>query len=81
MIIELISNFKGHVCKKLKTIIISLHTFPYYAIEDKVKFVVHEREETDIKFILEEISHYIMKSLESFDDITIIVTFEMPVTN
>jgi hypothetical protein len=67
--------------QKSKNIIILLHTFPYYAIEDKVKFVVDDIEETDIKFILEEISYYIMKSLQSFDDKTIIVTFEMPITN
>ena len=42
--------------------------------------MVHGRKEAD-KFVLEEISNHIMKSLESFDDKTIIVTFEMPVTN
>jgi hypothetical protein len=40
---------------------------------------VHDRKEVD-KFILEGIKNFIMKSLESFDDKTIIVTFEMPVT-
>ena len=49
-------------------------------MEDKLKFVVHDRKEAD-KFVLEEISNRIMKSLESFDDKTIIVTFEIPVTN
>ena len=44
MIIELISNFKGSCMQKSKNIIILLHTFPYYAIEDKVKFVVDDRE-------------------------------------
>ena len=67
--------------QKSKNIIILLHTFFYYAIEDKVKFVVDDREETDIKFILEKISCYIMKSLQSFDDKTIILTFEMNITN
>jgi hypothetical protein len=42
--------------------------------------VVHGRKEAD-KFVLGEISNHIMKSLESFDDKTIIVTFEMPVIN
>jgi hypothetical protein len=49
-------------------------------MEDRVKFVVHGKKEGD-KFILEGISSYILKSLESYDDKTIIVTFEMPVTN
>jgi hypothetical protein len=49
-------------------------------MEDKLKFVVHGRKEGD-KFVLEGISSYIMKSLESFHGKTIIVTFEMPVTN
>ena len=48
-------------------------------MEDKLKFVVHGRREGD-KFILEGNTTFIMKSLESFDDKTIIVTFEMPVT-
>ena len=49
-------------------------------MEDKIKFVVHGRKEAD-KFVLEDISNYILKNLEWFDDKTIIVTFEMPVTN
>lgn len=48
-------------------------------MEDKVKFVVRGRKEGN-KFILEEITNYILKNLESFDNKTIIVTFEMPVT-
>ena len=48
-------------------------------MEDKLKFVVHGRKEGN-KFVLEEISNYILKNLESFDEKTIIVTFEMPVT-
>ena len=31
-------------------------------------------------FVLEGITNYILKNLESFDNQTIIVTFEMPVT-
>ena len=49
-------------------------------MEGKLKFVVHGRREGD-KFILEGITNFIMKNLESFDDKTIIVTFEMSVTN
>jgi hypothetical protein len=48
-------------------------------MEDKLKFVVHGKKEVD-KFVLEEITNFIMKSLESYDGKTIIVTFEMPVT-
>jgi hypothetical protein len=48
-------------------------------MEDKLKFVVHGRREGD-KFILERITTFIMKSLESYDGKLIIVTFEMPVT-
>ena len=48
-------------------------------MESKLKFVVHGRKEGN-KFILEEISNYIIKNLESYDGKTIIVTFEMPVT-
>jgi hypothetical protein len=48
-------------------------------MEDKLKFVVHGRREGD-KFILEGISSYILQSLEVYNDKTIIVTFEMPVT-
>ena len=47
-------------------------------MEDKLKFVVHGKREGN-KFVLEGISSYILKSLDSFDDKTIIVTFEMPV--
>ena len=46
---------------------------------DKLKFVVHDRREGE-KFILEGITNFIMKSLESYDGKLIIVTFEMPVT-
>ena len=46
---------------------------------NKLKFVVHCRKEGN-KFVLEGITNYIMKCLELFDDKTIIVTFEMPVT-
>jgi len=48
-------------------------------MEGKLKFVVHGRKEGN-KFILEEISNYILKNLEPYDGKTIIVTFEMPVT-
>ena len=48
-------------------------------MEGKLKFVVHGRREGD-KFILEGITNFIMKSLESYDGKLIIVTFEMPVT-
>ena len=48
-------------------------------MEDKLKFVVHGRKEGN-KFILEGITTFIMKSLESYDDKTIIVTFELPIT-
>ena len=44
-----------------------------------LKFVVHGRKEGN-KFVLEGITNYILNSLESFDDKTIIVIFEMPVT-
>ena len=47
-------------------------------MEGKLKFVVHGRKEGN-KFVLEEITNYILKS-ESFNGKTIIVTFEMPVT-
>ncbi len=49
-------------------------------MEDKLKFVVHGKKERD-KFVLEGISSYILKTLGSYNDKTIIVTFEMPVTN
>jgi hypothetical protein len=48
-------------------------------MEDKFKFVVRGRKDGN-KFILEQITNYILKNLESFDDKTIIVTFELPVT-
>jgi hypothetical protein len=48
-------------------------------MEGKLKFVVHGRKEGN-KFILEGITTFIMKSLESYDDKTIIVTFELPIT-
>ena len=48
-------------------------------MEDKLKFVVHGRKDGD-KFVLEGITNFIMKNLQSYDDKTIIVTFEMPVT-
>ena len=48
--------------------------------DNKLKFVVHGRREGD-KFILEGITNFILQSLDSFDDKTIIVTFENPVTN
>jgi hypothetical protein len=47
--------------------------------DNKLKFVVHGRREGN-KFILEGISSYILQSLEVYNDKTIIVTFEMPVT-
>jgi hypothetical protein len=46
--------------------------------DNKLKFVVHGRKEGD-KFVLEGITNYILQNLDSFDDKTIIVTFEMPV--
>ena len=46
--------------------------------DNKLKFVVHGRKEGD-KFVLEGITNYILQSLDSFDDKTIIVTFENPV--
>ena len=48
-------------------------------MEDKFKFVVRGRKEGD-KFVLEEITNFILKNLEAFNDKTIIVTFELPVT-
>jgi hypothetical protein len=47
--------------------------------DNKLKFVVHSRKKGN-KFILEQITGYIFKNLDSFDDKIIIVTFEMPVT-
>ena len=46
--------------------------------DNKLKFVVHGRKEGD-KFVLEGITNYILQNLDSFDNKTIIVTFEMPV--
>ena len=46
---------------------------------DKSKFVVHGKKEGD-KFVLEGITNYILQNLDSFDNKTIIVTFELPVT-
>ena len=48
-------------------------------MEGILKFVVHGRKDGN-KFVLEEISNYIVKNLEAFNDKTIIVTFELPVT-
>jgi hypothetical protein len=45
----------------------------------KLLFVVNGREDSN-NFVLDRITNYILKNLESFDDKTIIVTFEMPVT-
>ena len=47
--------------------------------DDKLKFVVHGKKEGD-KFILEGITKHIFQTLEAYNDKTIIVTFEMPVT-
>jgi hypothetical protein len=46
--------------------------------DNQLKFVVHGRKEGD-KFVLEGITNYILQSLDSFDDKTIIVTFDKPV--
>ena len=48
-------------------------------MEGILKFVVHGRKDGN-KFVLEEISNYIVTNLEAFNDKTIIVTFELPVT-
>ena len=48
-------------------------------MEDKFKFVVRGRKEGN-KFVLEEITNFILKNLDGFNDKTIIVTFELPVT-
>ena len=48
--------------------------------DNKLKFVVHGRKEGD-KFILERITNYILQKMNSFDDKTIIVTFEKPINN
>ena len=47
--------------------------------DNKLKFVVHGRKEGD-KFVLGGITEYIFQSLEAYNDKTIIITFEMPVT-
>ena len=49
-------------------------------MKDQLKIVVHDRKERN-KFVLDAITNYILKSLESFEGKTIIVTFEMPITN
>ena len=54
--------------------------FQYSVMEGKLKFLVHGRKDGD-KFILEGITDFILQNLDSFDDKTIIVTFEKPVTN
>ena len=48
--------------------------------DNKLKFVVHGRKDGD-KFILEGLTSYILQKMDSFDDKTIIVTFEKPITN
>ena len=48
--------------------------------DNKLKFVVHGRKEGD-KFILEGITNYILQKMDSFDNKTIIVTFEKPISN
>ena len=48
--------------------------------DNKLKFVVHGRKDGH-KFILEGITNFILQNLDSFDDKTIIVTFEKPITN
>jgi hypothetical protein len=47
--------------------------------DNNLKFVVHGRKGGD-KFVLEGITNYILQNLDSFDDKTIIVTFEKPVS-
>ena len=47
---------------------------------NKLKFVVHGKKDGN-KFVLEEITNYILTYLETFHDKTIIVTFELPVTS
>ena len=49
-------------------------------MNDQLKFVVHGTKEGN-KFVLDSITNHILKSLGSFDGKTIIVTFEMPITN
>ena len=48
--------------------------------DNKLKFVVHGRKDGD-NFILEGITNFILQNLDSFDDKTIIGTFEKPITN
>jgi ABC-type transport system substrate-binding protein len=48
--------------------------------DNKLKFVVHGRKDGD-KFILEGIMNFILQNLDPFDDKTIIVTFEKPITD
>ena len=48
--------------------------------DNKIKFVVHGKRDGD-KFILEGITNYILQKMDSFDDKTIIVTFEKPISN
>ena len=48
--------------------------------DNKLKFVVHGKRDED-KFILEGITNYILQKMDSFDDKTIIVTFEKPISN
>ena len=47
--------------------------------DNTLKFVVHGKREGN-RFVLEGITNYILKNLESFDDKTVIVTFELPET-
>ena len=42
--------------------------------------MVHGKKDGD-RFILEGITNFILQKMDSFDDKTIIVTFEKPVTN
>jgi hypothetical protein len=48
--------------------------------DSNLRFVVHGRKEGN-KFVLEQITNYILKNLESYNGKIIIVTFEMPVTS
>ena len=48
--------------------------------DNKLQFVVHGRKDGD-KFILEGITNYILQKMDSFDNKTIIVTFEKPISN
>jgi hypothetical protein len=49
-------------------------------VENKLKLMVHRRKKGD-KFVLEGITNYILKNIESFHDKIIVLTFEMPITN